>query len=131
MGWRVIFDDSTYLDWLRPVSLAEKPSGWKKEKIIDRLWRAKLAIMPPEPIPALLATKTKLSPKQLKPAAPKPALMIAAQVREARKAKGWSQVKLAGWLGVSQSLVTKLERGERPMSRQLDTKLREVLDIQN
>ena len=131
MGWRVIFDDSTYLDWLRPVSLAEKPSGWKKEKIIDRLWRAKLAIMPPEPIPALLATKTKLSPKQLKPAAPKPALMTAAQVREARKAKGWSQVKLAGWLGVSQSLVTKLERGERPMSPQLDTKLQEVLDIQN
>jgi transcriptional regulator with XRE-family HTH domain len=40
-------------------------------------------------------------------------------------------VKLAGWLGVSQSLVTKLERGERPMSPQLDTKLPEVLDIQN
>ena len=70
IGWRVIFEDSTYPDWLRPVSLAEKPSGWKKEKIIDRLWRAKLTIMPPEPIPALLATKTKLSPKQLKPAAP-------------------------------------------------------------
>ena len=131
IGWRVIFEDSTYPDWLRPVSLAEKPSGSKKEKIIDRLWRAKLTIMPPEPIPALLATKTKLSPKQLKPAAPKPALMTAAQVREARKAKGWSQIKLAGWLGVSQSLVTKLERGERPMSPQLDTKLREVLDIQN
>lgn len=131
IGWRVIFEDSTYPDWLRPVSLAEKPSGWKKEKIIDRLWRAKLTIMPPEPIPALLATKAKLSPKQLKPAAPSWALMTAAQVREARKAKGWSQVKLAGWLGVSQSLVTKLERGERPMSPQLDTKLREVLDIQN
>lgn len=131
IGWRVIFEDSTYPDWLRPVSLAEKPSGWKKEKIIDRLWRAKLTIMPPEPIPALLATKAKLSPKQLKPAAPSWALMTAAQVREARKAKGWSQVKLAGWLGVSQSLVTKLERGERPMSRQLDTKLPEVLDIQN
>ena len=131
IGWRVIFEDSTYPDWLRPVSLAEKPSGWKKEKIIDRLWRAKLTIMPPEPIPALLATKAKLSPKQLKPAAPSWALMTAAQVREARKAKGWSQVKLAGWLGVSQSLVTKLERGERPMNRQLDTKLREVLDIQN
>jgi Predicted transcription factor, homolog of eukaryotic MBF1 len=70
-----------------------------------------------------------LSPRQ--PAAPSWALMTAAQVREARKAKGWSQVKLAGWLGVSQSLVTKLERGERPMSPQLDTKLREVLDIQN
>ena len=28
IGWRVIFDDSTYPDWLRPVSLAEKPSGW-------------------------------------------------------------------------------------------------------
>ncbi|MCU0547658.1 MAG: helix-turn-helix transcriptional regulator [Oscillatoriaceae cyanobacterium Prado104] len=131
MGWRVIFDDSTYPDWLRPASLAKKPSGWKKEKIIDRLWRAKLAIMPPEPIPALLATKTKLSPKQLKPAAPKPVLMTATQLREARKAKGWSQAKLAGWLGVSQSLVTKLERGDRPMSPQLDTKLRKVLDIQN
>jgi hypothetical protein len=53
IGWRVIFEDSTYPDWLRPVSLAEKPSGWKKEKIIDRVWRAKLTIMPPEPIAIL------------------------------------------------------------------------------
>ena len=129
MHWQVIFDDATYPDWLRPNSQVEKPSDWKKEKIIDRLWKAKLTIKPPEPIPALLAAKTE--PKQLKPVAVKPAPLTAAQVRKAREVKGWSQRQLAGWLGTSQKLLSMVERGERTISVKLEAKLRELLEIQD
>lgn len=129
MHWQVIFDDATYPDWLRPNSQVEKPSDWKKEKIIDRLWKAKLTIKPPEPIPALLAAKTE--PKQLKPVALKPAPLTAAQVRKAREVKGWSQRQLAGWLGTSQKLLSMVERGERTISVKLEAKLRELLEIQD
>ena len=128
MGWQVIFDDATYPEWLRPNNQAEKPFDWRKEKIIDRLWKAKLTIKPPEPIPALLAAKTK--PLQLKPAVPKPAPLTANQVRKAREVKGWSQRQLAGWLGISQKLVSMIERGERTITSNLEAKLRKVLDIQ-
>lgn len=129
MNWRVIFDNTTYPKWLRPNSKAKKPSNWRKEKIIDRLWKAKLTIMPPEPIPALLARKTK--PRlQLKPVAPsKSAPLSAVQVRTAREIKGWSQRELAAWLGVSQKLVSMIERGERTITPKLENKLRKVLEI--
>jgi len=127
MHWQIVFDDTTYPEWLQPNSAAEKPSDWKKEKIIDRLWKAKLTIKPPEPIPALLAAKTK--PKQVKPTISKLALLTATQVRNAREAKGWSQRQLAGWLGISQKLVSMIERGERTITSNLEAKLRKVLEI--
>ncbi len=127
MDWRVIFDDSTYPEWLRPNSQASKPSDWRKEKIIDRLWKAKLTIKPPDPIPALLAKKTE--PLQLKPAIPKPTPLTATQVRTARESKGWSQRQLAGWLGISQKLVSMIERGERTITPKQEAKLRNVLEI--
>lgn len=128
MHWRVIFDDATYPDWLRPNSKAEKPSDWKKEKIIDRLWKAKLTVMPPEPIPALLASKTE--PLQLKPVTTlSPAPLTAAQVRKAREVKGWSQRQVAAWLGISQKLLSMIERGERTITAKTEVKLRKLLEI--
>ena len=53
------------------------------------------------------------------------------QVREARIAKGWAQAKLAGYLGVSQNLISLIERGERTVNPQLAAQIRTLLDIQN
>lgn len=135
MDWKVIFDDATYPDWLRPDSKAEKPSNWKKEKVIDQLWKAQLTIVPPEPIPALLPTKPKqlhpTKPKGLKSTPSKRSRLTASQVRKSRETKGWSQAQLAGWLGVSRPLIALIEAGHRPIKPELEEKLRELLEIQD
>ncbi len=128
MGWQVIFDEITYPEWLRPSSKAEKPQGWRKKKVIDWLLEAKLTIKPPEPIPALLKVKAKS--KKLKPVRPKSEPLTAVQVRKAREAKRWNQRQLAGWLGVSQKLVSMIERGERTITPRMESKLRTLLDIE-
>jgi transcriptional regulator with XRE-family HTH domain len=45
------------------------------------------------------------------------------QLRAARKRIGWSQQKAAGELGVSQSYLSMLERGERPLSAELTRRM--------
>ncbi|NJO62466.1 MAG: helix-turn-helix transcriptional regulator, partial [Richelia sp. RM2_1_2] len=128
MNWRVIFDDTTYPEWLRPNSKAKKPSDSRKEKIIDRLWKAKITIMPPDPIPTLLTRKAE--PSKLKSAkCTKSTPLTATQVRTAREVKGWNQRELANLLGVSQKLVSMIERGERTITPKLETKLRKALEI--
>ena len=129
MHWRVIFDDATYPDWLRPDSQAEKPSDWKKEKIIDQLWKAKLTIKPPEPIPALLATKTE--PKQLKPIAhtkSEPTL-TGAELRKQREAKGVSQTALAEWAGKTKAWLCMVEKGKRKIDPKEAKKLWAGIDF--
>ena len=130
MNWQVIFDDTSYPKWLRPNSKTKKPSNWRKEKIIDRLWKARLTIMPPDPIPALLSRRTE--PLKLSPVSrttTKSAPLTVPQVRTAREVKGWSQRELATCLGVSQKLVSMIERGDRTITPKLEAKLRKVLEI--
>lgn len=130
LGWQIVFDPETYPEWLRPEAKDKKPKGY-----LDKLLDAKLTIKPPAPIPELLASKVKpkVEPKQskakLKPA-PSTAL-TSSQVREARIAKGWTQAKLAGVLGVSQKLISLIERGERTVNPELNPKIRKLLDIQD
>ena len=113
MGWRVIFDDTTYPEWLRANSKAEKPSDWKKEKIIDRLWKAKLTIKPPEPIPTLLAAKSE--PLLLLPVAPTKSepILTGADIRKQREAKGVTQTALAEWAGKTKAWLCMVEKGKR------------------
>ena len=127
MDWQVIFDETTYPEWLRPNSKTAKPQGWRKKKIINWLLEAKLTIKPPEPIPALLKVKTKS--KKLKSFTSKSTSLTAIQVRKAREAKKWSQRQLAGWLGVSQKLVSMIERGERSITPRMESQLRTLLDM--
>ncbi len=128
LGWLVKFDPETYPEWLRPDAEQELPKGY-----LDKLLDANLCIKPPEPIPELLAAKVKpkikpsQSKKKLKPAGSNN--LRGDQVRKARKAKGWSQAKLAGFLGVSQYLISLIERGERPINRKLEQKIRKLLEI--
>jgi transcriptional regulator with XRE-family HTH domain len=43
--------------------------------------------------------------------------------------KGWTQAKLADFLGVSQKLVSLIECGKRTVNQELDLKIRRLLDI--
>lgn len=141
LGWQIAFDPETYPEELRPDSKDKKPKGY-----IDKLLNAKLTIKPPTPIPELIASKSKLTversqlkvkPKveqlqpQAQPTQEQHISLTSSQVKEARIAKGWSQAKLAGFLGVSQNLISLIERGERTFNPQLATQIQTLLDIQD
>ncbi|PSB66185.1 transcriptional regulator [Chroococcidiopsis cubana CCALA 043] len=130
LGWQIAFDSETYPEELRPESKDKKPKGY-----LDNLLDARLTIKPPTPIPELIASKVKLKVEPLQSKAklklaPSTAL-TSSQVREARKAKGWTQAKLAGVLGVSQNLISLVERGERTVNPELAAQIRNLLDIQD
>nr|MCU0570752.1 helix-turn-helix domain-containing protein [Oculatellaceae cyanobacterium Prado106] len=112
-------------EWLDPDTKLKKPRGW-----MDIWLEQKLIIKPPNLIPermASLMTSKKRSPKKLKAASNPP--LTGAEIKEARKEKGWTQTKLAGTLKVHQSLIAKIESGDRPISAEMETSLRRVLDL--
>lgn len=127
LRWQIEFDDQSYPEWIRPGYEAEKPEGWRKFKIIDRLLEAKITIKPPAPIPNLIAAGTR-SPKTTLRLTTVP--LTGEQIREGRQAKGWSQRKLAGWIGVSDVLIGYWEKGKRIPSSEMEIKLRGILQIQ-
>ena len=130
LKWQIQFDES-YPEWLRPGSQKKKPQEARKMKIIEWLLQAKLTINPPDPIPELLSANVKRQPKAQKRIPRRATGLTSDQIRKARIAKGWSQRKLAGWLGVSNALVGYWEKGKRTPSEEMETKLRELLQIQD
>ena len=128
LRWQIQFDES-YPSWLQPGSKTKKPNDARKMKIIEWLLNAKITIRPPEPIPELLASKAKPKQKVNKPKQIPTTGITSDQIRKGRNAKGWSQRKLAGWLGVTQTLVGYWEKGKRTPSEAMEIKLRRVLEI--
>jgi DNA-binding XRE family transcriptional regulator len=139
LRWQIVFDPETYPEWLKPDCKDKKPKGY-----LNKLLDAKLTIKPPAPIPELIASKakpkieqlqSKVQPKieQLQPKAKPKQLqhisLTGSQVKEARIAKGWTQTQLAGFLGVSQKLISLIEKGERTISLAHANKIRKLLDI--
>lgn len=130
LGWEIEYDPETYPEWIRPNSDASKPKDWRKVKVIERLLQAKLNIRPPHPIPVLL-TKLK-DPKPQKTLAPEPAqldTLTGEMIKQGRQDRGWTRKELAGFLGISQDYVGKLERGDRPVTEELETRLRKLLKL--
>lgn len=132
-AFQIEFCPATYPQELRPNSDARKPRGY-----FGQLLAAKITIHPPAPIPELLAAKTQ--PKQVKPKIDPPLKTVrktttqtttvtGTQIKNARKAKGWSQAKLAGLLGVSQRYISMFERGDRTPNSQQFSKIQNLLDI--
>jgi DNA-binding transcriptional regulator YiaG len=132
LNWQIQFDES-YPEWLQPGSTSKKPGTARKTKIIEWLLQAKITIQPPEPIPELLATKVKPKAKAQKQkqitATTTETRLTSDQIRKGRSAKGWSQRKLAGWLGITQTLVGYWEKGKRTPSEEMEQKLRQLLEI--
>ena len=133
LGWQIQFDDESYPEWLQPGSKLKKPADARKMKIIEWLLNAKITIRPPEPIPELLANKVqpKLKTSKQKKIVATVIGITSDQIRKGRNKKGWSQRKLAGWLGVSQSLVKMWEKGRRTPSEEMEIKLRQILEVQD
>lgn len=128
LGWEIEYDPDTYAEWMRPNSDAAKPKDWRKVKVIERLLQAKLNIRPPHPIPVLLTKLKEPKPqKTLTPEASHLDTLTGDLIKLGRREKGWSRKELAGFLGISQDYVGKLERGDRPVTDELETRLRKLL----
>jgi DNA-binding XRE family transcriptional regulator len=127
LGWSVEFSDR-YPDSLKPDSPIRKPKGY-----INLLLESKITIHPPEPIPELLTrkklAKSKSSQADKQIAQVTLAPLTGEQVREARKQRGWSQVKLAGFLGISQQLISHIESGRREPTPEVEASLRKLLKL--
>jgi DNA-binding XRE family transcriptional regulator len=118
----------TYAGWLQPNSCGEKPEDWRKVKVIDRLFRANLTIKPPHPVPGLLAKiKEPKKPKQIA-AAPVDKL-TGEQVKQGREKLSWNRKELGGFLDLSADYIGKLERGDREITLELETRLRKLLHL--
>ena len=132
-AFQIEFDPNSYPKELRPLSKARKPRGY-----FEQLLTAKITIHPPAPIPELLGANTK--PRQVQPklnsvkktikeSTAKTTALTGTQIKNTRKAKGWSQGQLAGFLGVSQNLVSLIERDRRSINQKLRTKIGKLLEI--
>lgn len=121
LSWLVEFGDS-YPETIRPHSQSRNPKGY-----FETLLAAEITIKPKAPIPELLAnnTKTRRSKPALKPAC----TLTGEQIRQAREAKAWNQRQLAGWMGVSQSLINHWEKGKRTPNPTQEEQLRRVLNM--
>lgn len=133
-AFQIEFDQATYPEALRPYSKNRKPRGY-----FEQLLAAKITIHPPAPIPELIAAKTQ--PKLDKSKNIPPLRNVSKsvnvsttetgnQIKDARKAKGWSQAKLAGFVGISQRYISMFERGDRTPNSKQFSKIKKVLDIQ-
>lgn len=128
LGWEIEFDPETYPGWLRPESKTGKPKDWRKIKVITRLMNAKLTIRPPSPIPTLLSQlRGHKALKQLD-AAPVLEQLTGATIKRGRRQRGWSRKELGGFLGVSADYVGKMERGDRPITEELEARLNTLLN---
>jgi hypothetical protein len=125
LDWQIIYDSETYPEWLRPGSTTGKPKDCRK-RIIDLLLEAGVTIKPPGKIPALIAAKKSASlPRKRKSASAAP--LEWEPIQKACEAKGWTkQTAIAEKLGISQQLVSQLQRG-KPISPKTAAHLRKIL----
>lgn len=121
-----MFYTKPYPEWLDPCHKLRKPKGW-----IELWLEQKLVIKPPNPIPQRMEAFAQ--PKQARQrkleANAFTQKLTGSDVKVARKARKWTQAKLAGTLKVHQSLIAKIESGDRPISPELEISLRRVLDL--
>jgi len=122
LNWRIEFDDETYLEALRPDSKQRSPRGYFK-----KLLAAIIVIKPRAPIPELITTKREA--RSSKPALRPADRLSGDQIRQARIAKGWNQRQLAGWMGISQTLINHWEKERRTPNPEQEGKLRNLLEI--
>ncbi len=121
-----MFYTTPYPKWLDPSHKLRKPKGW-----IELWLEQKLVIKPPNPIPQRMeafAQPRQARQRKLEVSSPAPKL-TGIEVKAARRARKWTQAKLAGTLKVHQSLIAKIESGDRPISPELEISLRRVLDL--
>ena len=131
LRWKIDFDPKTYPTEIQPDwALEDNKRKDKHHRLPRGYWQkllsAKISIAQPEPIPQLIAAGIE-RPRE-KPRV-QTARLTGDQVKESRRAKGWSQRDLAATIGKSAMWVSLIER-ERLKLQPKDQKLLcEVLQL--
>ena len=129
LRWKIDFDPGTYPAEIQPDwALEDNKRKDKHHRLPRGYWQkllsAKISIAQPEPIPQLIAAGIE-RPRE-KPKV-QTARLTGDQVRESRKAKGWSQRDLAATIGKSAMWVSLIERERLKMQPKDQILLCEVL----
>jgi DNA-binding XRE family transcriptional regulator len=128
-GWTVEFDPNTYPQEIQPLEFGrekpQRPKGYFDQLLAAQLWITPQASLIPEAIAEPLPQT--LEPPIVSEPAFQP-LLDAESVRALRTAKGWTQRKLAALTGLSQSLISLIETGERVVNADSQKSLMQALD---
>ncbi len=124
-GQTPIFYVKPYPKWLELESSSRKPRGW-----VDYWLEQRLILKPPlpEPEPIAMLVHSSRPEQTLQPIYT--GNLTGAEVRAARQARKLTQTELAGLLQVHQSLIARIESGDRPISPVLEISLRQVLGLE-
>lgn len=123
-GWSIHFDDETYPVNIRPRSMGRetlvRPKGFFEQLLTAKVW-----IGPPEdwfswPSSSQVDFDLQFDEHSLVDVVS----MTSSDVRKQRQQRGWSQRKLAALTGLSQALISLIEKDERPITVETETVLR-------
>jgi DNA-binding XRE family transcriptional regulator len=114
--------------WLHPDLPDRKPPDWMEQWL-----EQPLKLVPPAALMGLSPSSPSVRPSRLVSPVPARRLrfdrLTGAEIRMARKAKQLTQSQLADVLHVHQSLIAKIEVGQRTVTEALERSLRQILEL--
>lgn len=117
-----VFYTKPYPKWLEPESSSRKPRGW-----VDYWLKQRLILK----LPVLASERITMShPSRPQQQTLHTGNLTGLEVRAARQARRLTQTELAGLLQVHQSLIARIELGDRTISPTLEASLRQVLGLE-
>lgn len=127
-GWGIHFDDETYSNNIRPLDLGRETSG-RPKGFFEQLLMAKVWISPPEDWFSWSPSQLDLDLQIDEHSLVNVVSMTSDEVKEQRMERGWSQRKLASLTGLSQSLISLIEKEERQITVETEAILRRAFEF--
>ncbi|WP_373479209.1 helix-turn-helix domain-containing protein [Geminocystis sp.] len=115
VGFTVNFDPETYPEWLRPDSQAKNKRGY-----FDILLQARVSITPPTPT---YLRERKTNPKLIQKT------ITGTDIKKARESAGLSLAKVADYLKIHRSTLSKKESGDRILKQDEAKEILKVISI--
>lgn len=128
-GWGIHFDEKTYPADIQPFGLGREDTN-RPKGFFEQLLTAKIWISPPEEwfsraLPQQLDFEFDVEESDEAQAV----TLTGDEIKKRRKERGWSQRRLASFSGVSQSLISLIEKGERPITLDTEEALNRAFDF--
>lgn len=127
-GWTLAFDPLTYPHEIQPVAFGRgstsRPRGYYEKMLNAYIW-----INPPEDWTSTCSQALPQEEDDLQEfqfALP----LSGALVKRLREERNWNQAKLSGLVGISQSLLSRIEKGSRSISPELESRFQQCFDIE-
>lgn len=127
-GWKLLFDDDTYPVAIRPLGFGRTDDN-RPRGFFERILTATIWLSPPDEWLSLSLPKSSEEDTDSQAIEATTVGLTADEVKAKRKERGWSQRKLAKLSGISQSLISLIEKGDRQISADTDAALQRVFDF--